>query len=322
MWSKRNKILLIILVALLALLGVDEITTTHIRNKEFKDILIACDSSKIALVEFYPKNEINKKITLKKINNQWFVLTNDGKKYPADGDAMNDVLSNLTDLRPTQIVGNDKKAWKEYGVTDTSATHIIVKNNKGRLIAKLYFGQLEVEKSKNSYNRRPSIATYVRIKGDKNVYVIPKLLTMLFTDDVNSFRNNNLTPTSPGKLIKVSYNLPNEKFFIVNKNGNWYINNKKADSLNCERYKRDLQMVESHNFAEKKDVEKYKQLGQINLYYSDSSQIAIKFFGDTTYRYVWSSYNPQTYFQMTKILHGRLIKTKDFFEAKANKKHF
>ncbi len=313
MWSKRNKILLLILVALLALLGVDEIATTHIRNKEFKDILIDSDSSKIALVEFYPKNQVDKKITLKKINNQWYVITSKGKKYPADADAMNDVLTNLTDLRPTQIAGNNKKSWKEYGVTDTSATHIIVKNNKGRTIAKLYFGQLQVEKSKNQYNQRPSIATYVRLEGDKNVYVIPKLLNMLFTDDVNSFRNNNLTPTYPGKLVKITYNLPKEKFNIENKNGQWYINNQKADSMNCERYKRDLQMVESRKFANKQDVEKYKQIGQIKLIYSDSSQIAIKFYGDTTYRYVWSSFNPQTYFQMTKILHARLIKSKDFF---------
>ncbi len=315
MWDKRNKTLVIILAVLLIILGIDQLTYEHNQNKAFKDKLLSFDSSKVAQILIYPKNQTVNKIQLVKQNNQWFVVDSTGK-HPADMDKINKIFDLLLHLRPTQVLGNDKKAWKQYGVTDTSATHIVLKNNKNKEIAHLYTG--EIKPSEARYHTSPEVATYVRVKGDKNVYLIPHLLATTFVLVPQMYYNNNLTPTLSPQVKKIELSTPDTSFVISNKYGHWYINGKKADSLNCERYVRLLEKVESQNFASADSAKKYKPYAQVKIHYTDNSQITIKALGDTTARYIWSSYNPQMYFK-ADILYNRIFKPIDYFVQKPKK---
>ncbi len=315
MLDKRNKTLLIILAVLLIILAIDQITYKHTINKEFKDKLLTLDSAKVAQILIYPKTQTNNKIQLIKQNDHWFIVDSTGK-HPADMDKLNEIFGLLLDLRPTQVLGNDKKAWAEYGVTDTSATHIVLKDRKNKEIAHLYIG--EIKPNEQRYHTSPQVATYVRVKGDKNVYLIPHLLATTFVLVPQMYYNNNLTPTIPPRVKKIEFSTPDTNFTISNKNDRWYINGKKADSLNCERYVRLLEKLESQNFANPDSAKQYKPYAQLKIHYVDNSQITINALGDTTARYIWSSYNPQMYFK-ADILYNRIFKPIDFFVQKPKK---
>ncbi len=315
MWDKRNKTLVIILAVLLIVLGIDQLNYEHKQNKTFKDKLLNIDSAKVAQILIYPKNQTNNKIQLIKQDNHWFVVDSTGK-HPADMDKINEIFDLLLDLRPTQVLGNDKKAWQQYGVTDTSATHIVLKNSRNKEIAHLYIG--EIKPSETRYHASPQVATYVRVKGDKNVYLIPHLLATTFVLVPQMYYNNNLTPTIPQQVQKIEISTPDTNFTITNKNHRWYINGKKADSLNCERYARLLEKVESQNFASADSAKKYKPYAQVKIHYAGNKQITIKALGDTTAHYIWSSYNPQMYFK-ADILYNRIFKPIDFFVPKHKK---
>ncbi len=313
MWSKRNKNLLIILAVLLVILGVDEAMSVRQSKKSFKDILITADSSQIAYVEFYPKNNTEKKIILQRKDNKWYVTSQKGT-FDADMDKVREILETLTDLRPEQVMGNSKKTWETYGVTDTSALNVIVKNKRGKEIAHLYLGQIRAE-GQNAPGSQQKLATYIRMKGDNNVYMVPHLLALKFINDPDEYRNNNLTPTFSPDITRVDIELPDTSFTISKTGGRWYFGNEKADSLNCERYARLLGKVESTQFASDSEITNLKPIASLTIHYADSSKIDIKGYGDTTIRYVWSSYNPNTYFK-ANILKNRLFKKPEFFKYK------
>ncbi len=315
MWSQRNKNLTIILLVLVVLVVIDPLVTEHNAQADFKDILISTDSSKIGAVTIFQGKYPSEKIILKRQNNKWTVIYGD-KTWPADADKIREVLETLTDLRPTQVMGKGEKAWKTYAVTDSSATQIIVYNVKGKKIAHLYLGETESSQTQRNYHAQPEIATYVRLQGDKNVYLIPHVLSVTFVSDPLQYRNNNLTPTAPPKVSRIKINTGGKTFVVQNKNGSWYLDDAKADSLNCERYVRLLAKVESNDYIDGKNIDTSNVVSWLVITYDNNKQITIKGYGDTTVTTIWSSYNPQTLFK-AGYLPGRLFKPYKYFAQKA-----
>ncbi len=313
MWTKTNKTLLIILVITTLALIID-ITTSRSHKDSFRQQLIEADTSQIGKIVFYPKGDETGKITILRDNDAWAVQTGN-KKYPADKDKVRSMIETLTNLRPTQVVANNHKQWAEYGVADTNSLNIIVYNTKGKQIAHLYVGKIKTEQAQMQYaypGQNQSYYTYVRLDGDKNVYLVPQLLALTFINDPNAYRDQTIINIQQFDIQSITINDSQGSFTIKRDGNTWIINDQIADSLQMMYYLRDISHIQGWQFAPESIVAGLKTLKTLTLDLASGKQIQVKGMGDTAITVIWSSQNPQTYFKAA-ALPSRLFKTKDYF---------
>ncbi len=319
MWTKQNKILALILIVVAIVLAIDQTISSSNGVGNLPESLINAKASDIYSIEFYPKKNIKDKITLKRIGNTWWVIKNN-QKYQADTAKIHSLISTLLNLHPTQVVGTNKKDWKQFGTVDTSALNIFVRNKNGRLIAHLLVGKIKTSKSKKiSPWASQTFASYVRIDKDRHVYTVPQLLALDFISDVSEYRNHLLMSFPAIDLTRVNISLPNTSFDLLRKNGHWFINNNPADSLQAERFVRDLKRLYGYKFAPDSAAKNLKTLATVTVYLKNKKYATIKGLGDSTITYLWSSLNPKTYFK-AEGLKNIIFRKPEFFAKKKSTK--
>ncbi len=297
MKNKQTKYLIGLLIIITAVLIADLLLNNQ-QSGNLKQTLVQVDSAKIAEITFYPKTKKNK-ITLKKENDSWFVISAKGK-YEADQDKVASIIHTLLDLHPDQAVGNTRKDWLEYGTVDTNSINVIVKNNRGRTVAHLYIGKIESSMQPQGYpygNVQRQYSTYVRVKGDRHVYLVPKLLAIDFISDADAYRNHTLTAFDPDQVQQIRMKLKDSEFVLSRKDGHWYLDTLLADSARVEEYLQDISHIDGWQFADKEQASKLKSLDQLTVDLQDNQQIVVKAMGDTAVKVLWSSQNPDAYFQ-------------------------
>ncbi len=297
MKNKQNKYLVGLLIIITAVLIADLLVNKQ-QSGNFKDTLVQTDSAQIAEITFYPKTEKNK-ITLKKENDTWFVISAKGK-YKADKDKIAAIIHTLLDLHPVQAVGNTKKDWVEYGTVDTNSINVIVRNRRGKTLAHLYIGRIESSMQPQGYpygNMQRQYSTYVRVKGDPNVYLVPKLLAIEFINDADAYRNRTITAFDTDQVQQIRMKLKDSEFVLSRKDGHWYLDDLPADSARVEEYLRDISHIEGWQFADTEQSSKLKSLAQLTVYLQDNEQVVVKALGDTAVKLLWSSQNTDAYFK-------------------------
>ncbi len=316
MWTKTNKILAIILAITTLALIIDFLSSSSSKNS-FRTQLVEADTAQIAKIVFYPSHEQDKQVVLLRKNKKWYVQT-DGKDYPADLNKIHTILETLTSLSPTQVVSNNHKQWANYGVADTNSLNILVYNNKNKTLAHLYVGKIKTTPSQTQYpyyGQNQNYYTYVRVLGDKNVYLVPQLLAITFINDPGAYRDQTIINVDQLDIKAIAIAENGQTLSLKRDGSRWSVNGQPADSLQMVHYLRDISHLQGWQFVPDSMVKGLKTLKTLTLELTDGKQIVVKGLGDTAVNVIWSSQNPGSYFK-SATLATRLFKSEGYFLSK------
>lgn len=328
MFSKLNlKWLVGIFVVLLLLVIIVKIressTTAHNRNRNFTSQLANFDSASVTSILITPKTNAKAKIKAKdnqvrlfKDGTSWKVEGN-GKKYNADINLVKSMIGQMLGLRATSIAANGKSKWKEFQLTDSTATHVKFMNGS-KTVLNIYLGKFSYKRPAhyNPYmSQRGSMTSYVRVAGDNKVYGVPGFLAMSFNRQANDLRDRKLISGNRADWKKLSFKEGNRSFDLINQKGKWTIDGLPTDSAATAKYLTSIQRVYSSDFADASSLKSNEPDYSLDIVSNlKGASVQINAFkADTTNQYLLSSsLNEGTYFSGKKSkLMDKLFISKD-----------
>ncbi len=250
----NTKTLIILLVVLGLVYLVSKLTER--KDRTFKSEMVTIDTAMVTKIIILPKlGEEGKEVIISKTGTEW-KLESDNKSYKPDQASIKNILSELVRMKSERVAAVDEAKWKEFEVTDSTATRINLYNNS-KLLADLYVGKFNYTQppqgQQNPYQQqnKGKMSTYVRPAGDKEVYVVEGFIKMTIQPNVNTYRDKTLFAASKDDLTKISFTYPNNEGFVLSKEGTqWYLNGQVTDSVKTDRYLSKLSRVTSSNFID------------------------------------------------------------------------
>jgi hypothetical protein len=276
-------------------------------KKTFRTDLFSADTAQVTGIIIYARADQENPVKLEKADAVW-MLKNKDRQFKADSGIVSELLRNLDNLRATRVAATDKSKWKEFEVTDSLATKVLVKKGK-KTISTLYIGKFSYQMPKNSnpydyYNRQPKISTYVRVDDEKNVYVADGFLSMVFNRNINDFRNKAIIRSNRSDWKKLTFSYPADSSFVMVKDSvAWSIGGSAVDSAAAEDFLSSLSWLSSEDFVD--DMKPVATLPVYTLKIEGDNMvtpIVVKAFpADTTHQFLISStLNEGVYFSGKK----------------------
>lgn len=247
MFKKINfKTLVGIFAILLALVVIMSVYDSKKGERTFKSDLATIDTANVTSIIFYPKIE-KKGIKLKKQNKAWSVSCN-GKEYAADNKIIESFLNSLAVIKAERVAATEKDMWKDFEITDTAGTRVIVEVNNKKVI-EFIVGKFSYKQIGQGF----SISSYIRLAGEKEVYSVQSQLSMLFNRDINSYRNKNIIKGNAADFTKLTFLYPGDSSFVLkNENNKWTINGENADSVKVIGFLNTIANCSGYSFADEK----------------------------------------------------------------------
>jgi hypothetical protein len=234
-----TKWLAVIFVSLLAIVIVvslfDKKSTIN-RNHTFNSQIISIDTAKVSAITIFSKGKKDP-IELNKSGDKWQVNVGN-KKYNADENYLKNIVMTLGTLEATRVAAKNKANWAEYEVTDSLATHVMVKEGK-KVTADLYIGKFTYKQPENAnpyMQQRGTLTSFVRLAGEKEVYAVDGLLSMAFNRDVNDFRDHTIIKGEKDKWTKLTFIRPDGPFYLTKQDNHWMLDGMLADSALVAEY--------------------------------------------------------------------------------------
>ncbi|PKP10604.1 MAG: hypothetical protein CVU09_06700 [Bacteroidetes bacterium HGW-Bacteroidetes-4] len=250
--QKKIRQISIILLVLVMLLGWLTLKEKKQGQRSFKAYVVETDTAKVNRIEIF-SGKLNESVTLNKVNHQW-MLSIENNQVQADGQLIDELLSQLYQLKPKRIAGTQKQSWAGFELTDSLATRVVLKSDKKKLtdllVGKFTYSQGQ---SANPYQQQNMIVTsYVRPYNEDFVYAVDGFLSMMVNRGNDSFRKRNLISGNPEQWLRLSYNLSNGESYALQKtDGKWYIQQQLADSATVHSYLKSLGRLSGQKFAKK-----------------------------------------------------------------------
>lgn len=315
---------LLILLAVLVIAYVI-VKLTEGEDRTFKSEMVSLDSARVTKIIITPKlGETAKEVTFTRTGTEW-KLESDGKSYISDPASVKNVLSELMRMKSERVAAVDKSKWKEFEVSDSTATRIKIYDGKKEM-ADLYVGKFSYAQpqgqQQNPYQQqnKGKISTYVRPAGDDEVYVVEGFIKMSIQPNVNAYRNKNLFVSNKDDLNKLTFSYPEGESFILSKDENhWLLNGIPTDSALTVKYLNKLARVTSSNFIDEVVPLTTAPTHTLKIEGNNFSPVEIKAFpADTVNKFViTSSLVPDAKYSGAKagLFERVFIKKEDFYPA-------
>lgn len=281
--------LLIIFVVLLAIAAFFIYYDSSHEIRTFKKDIVNIDTSAVTAISIYPNVTKHKEVRLYKEGNYWQVKIDNNRSVSAEESKVKNLLNELVRIKASSLAAQDESKWAEFKV-DSSGTRVKVFEGNDNT--------LDIIIGKFTYQQR-SMASYVRVKGDKNVYQVNGFLEYSFNQKPNYFRNNKIVSDDFSNWSKLTYTYPDSSFQLVrDTSGYWRINNVKTDSAMTVSFLRTLSHVTGTDFIDNPDP---SLLGKSNYTLTIESTTAGKPAAITVSALsdqliIHSSQNPDSYF--------------------------
>jgi hypothetical protein len=243
-------IVFVVLLALVVLVTLIDTKSTINQNRTFNSQLTDFDTVSVSSISIYPKSK-NEQIQLIKVDKDWKIAIGN-KKYTADENAVKNMLYSLITLKATRVAAKDKKAWGEFEVTDSAATHVQLMTNK-KIVADIYIGKFTYKQPENAnpyMQQRGTMTSYVRVAGKNEVYAVEGILGMSFNREANSFRNQTLIMAAKENLTKLNFSMPGGSYNLIKQNNKWMVNGLLADSASVDSYLSSISRLNNSNFID------------------------------------------------------------------------
>lgn len=199
----------------------------------------------LELVKFNPVEVVQMKIKLpnsantitieKDKENEWYVSEGE-QKYKADIRVISNYLNNLLKIKPTKLITKKKREWEKYQVTEQEAIKIKLFNRDKTELLDILIGKSTYQKPANPLLEDVISKTYVRLSGERAVYITNGMFQMHLNRNLNDWRKKLLTNFKTKAVQKISFIYQNEQFIIHKEDSGWYLGDKLLDKEKVERY--------------------------------------------------------------------------------------
>jgi|GEM_PF-1692394 len=293
--TKKLSILLAVFGVLLIGVVIYNFGFSDKKQASYDPMLVQVDTSAIDKISITPKAG-NDPFDVEKKNGSW-VITAEGNQYPADPSAINNIISQLVEVKAQRVSATKKESWGKYELTDSVATHIKL-SVSGTVVADIYLGKFSFKQSQNPYQRQPDITSYIRKAGDDRVYATNGMLSMTFNRQYTDLRNQTVLQTNPDAISSVEMQYGSNSYTLSNADSTgWKINGIQADSATTALYISSLRSVRHRDFADGATTDGLIKSAQVTVNTANGQHYAVSAFetGNNDF-YITSDQNPETIF--------------------------
>lgn len=319
--SKRfdNKILLIILAGLLAILLFTVLIKMPRERSTLRGNLIEFDTASVAEIIITPKSPSEKPFRFKKENGKWTISRDDIVSVPMQG-AVRNILSELSGIKPQTLAAVGESRWKEYELTDSLATRVKIVSEKGKKSNELMIGKFSYRQVNNPYGggyggNNIEGTTYVRLSGEEEIYAVDGFLAFTFSGGFNDWRDKTFIKCNKEDITKITFTLPADSSYILEKRDSlWFADDRETDSSKTDDYLSSVSNIDGKEFGDG-----YKPVSspvyQMVIEGNNLLNITVKCFPAEGDRYILnSSLNPDVYYTSSRDgIFEQLFKPLDHF---------
>ena len=306
-----SKTLIIIFVVLFVFAAIYIYYDSTHEERSFRKDIVNIDTSKVTSISIYPKATNHKEVKIFKEGKNWLVQLSNNNSVPAENSKVKNLLNQLSEIKANSVAAQDEGKWSEFKV-DTSGTRVEVFEGNDNT--------LDITLGKFSYQQPRSMATYVRVKGDKNVYEVNGFLEFTFNQKPNYFRNSSIVDDDYSHWNRLTYKYPADSSFqlIKDTTNHWTINNIKVDSSKTVNFLRTLSHISGTDFVDNPDESLLSRaVHTLTIETSALGAITISAYIDSTSYLIHSSQNPDAYFNgKTNNLWQKIFVGKNYFFKK------
>ncbi len=265
--NKTNKILLIVLVALLVVfLGNEYLGGPDSRN--FKTTLVALDTATVDKIVLVSKTNGLQPVELLKAANGWQV-SGKGINDRADKSVVKGMLNELANISPDRLLATSAGSWEENEVTDSLATR--VKAYAGEeLLADFYVGKFNFQAASRK------MSTSVRLADDEDVYAVEGFLSSVFNRSLDDLRDKTFIEVEAAHITGINFSYPADSSFTLSKAlQGWAIDGQAADSTAVENYLHKLKNIRPRKFADDFTASGQTPTYSLNITLSDGTGVTV-----------------------------------------------
>ena len=288
MLKMSNTKLLVLLVVLIAIVGAVFFIDSRRGEGNFKQDIILVDTAQISKITMFPKSKKGEQVRLVKEGGVWVVQLRDNRKAKVDNTQVSQIFDALTDMKATMLASRTPDKWAEYEVDTTGTRVVITEGNEDKeiIIGKMNFKQ-----------GTRSMETYVRVKGEDDVYLVPGFLDPMFNKGTEDWRNKKIVSGNKDEWTQLSFSLPESNYELVQQDSVWMIDGQQVDLASVDSYLSELSRTTGTAFADDVDA---ATLGtpQYNLVITDKAgdKITVKGYLISDRKILHSSLNPDNLF--------------------------
>jgi hypothetical protein len=286
--SSKNLLIVFGMLLLLAIIFI-YYDSTH-EERTFNTDIVDIDTSGITAISIYPKAVDHKEVKLFKEGKYWRVQLGNNKSFPAEASKVTNLINMLGRIKANSVAAQSESKWQEFKV-DTSGTRVKVFEGNDNT--------LDMTIGKFSYQQQfRSMSSYVRVKGDKNIYEVDGFLEFAFNQKPDYFRNSILINDDFNNWKRLSFTYPDSSFQLAkDSSGRWLINDLKADSAKTVNYLRVLSNLSGSGFIDNPDQSLLNNAAyKLTIESSALGVISVSAFVNPNQFTIHSSQNPDAYF--------------------------
>jgi hypothetical protein len=326
--SKRfdNKRILYILAGLIILLALTILVKIPKEKATIRENLVEIDTAKVSRIIISPRIKEGAPFEFTRTNGRWTIRQENLEAQP-EKDAVQNILSEVMNVRPKNLEAVDKSKWNEFNLTDSLAIRVQFLDEKGKTMTDLMIGRFTYSQTNNPYASPGGSGiqgtSFVRLHDDKRVYGVEGFLALSFSGKFNDYRNKSFIKANKEDITKISFIFPADSGFVLSrKDSVWYASGQITDSLAIANYINTLLYI---NGQEIKDNYKPVQNPDYEMRIEGNNllNITVKCFkaGGENEFILTSSLNPDVYFTSKKDgIFDRLFKGEKYFTTKTAKK--
>lgn len=140
------------------------------------------------------------RVLLNNKEGKWRVTN--GHSFFADTEKVDGLLKILHELKETEQVSDNPERSQVFGVDKETGNHMIIKNNKNKVIGDLYIG------------KRTGSGQYLRHADSKKVFKTTPNLYYLLSYDVTEWKDKTLLFTNESDIKRLALKNPEEEYII------------------------------------------------------------------------------------------------------------
>ncbi len=322
----NNKKLVIILSGLIIVLILTMVVKIPKERSTLTARLFDIDTSRVSKIIITPKAETGKPFEFIRENNKWTVRQDKVISQPMQN-AVENIFSEILQLKPQSLVAVDKSKWKEYELTDSLATKIKLLDRKGKTLGDQMVGKFTYRQAANPYGygggNNIEGTSFVRLADDKKIYSVEGFLAFSFGGTFNDWRDKSFLRCKKEDISKITFTYPaDSSFILMKKDSLWYAGSQLADSLKTANYFSSLSFTDGEEFMDGFRPSS-SPLYSMTIEGNNLLNVTVKCFreGGNDKYVLNSSLNPEIYFSGAKNgLFEKLFKPASYFGKKETAK--
>jgi Domain of unknown function (DUF4340) len=273
---------------------------------------VKIDTSKVSGIIISPRISEGAPFEFIRRNGKWTIRQENLVAQP-EKDAVQNILSEVMNIKPRSLEAVDKSKWKDFNLTDSLAIRVRFLDEKGKTMTDLMIGRFNYIQGNS----------FVRLYDDKKVYGVEGFLALSFSGKFNDYRDKSFLKLNRQDVTKITFVFPADSGFVLSrKDSVWHASDQITDSLALANYMNSLRYLNGQeikdNFKPAANPDYEMKIEGNNLL-----SISVKCFnaeGENEF-ILNSSLNPDVYFTSKKDgIFNSLFKNKKYFTTKSAKK--